>query len=115
MGDNRFLGTYFISRKPIEDEDEDGGITIEEWKEVIEHDPSLEEIDFIWGRSPITGENYKIPLKGGAKWKNNPDKTNIPFSWNNGKIICQSISEASFCKVKEIAMLLHAICIEDDY
>jgi hypothetical protein len=115
MSVSKYLGTYFISRNNIQDEDDDGGISLDEWKQIIDKDPSLEPINSINGNNPITGAGYKFPIKGGAKWKNNPEKTNIPFSWSHGKIICQAITEASFGKVKEIADQLNALCLKDDF
>jgi len=111
----KYLGTFIISRKAIQNEDDDGGISLEEWKKIIENDPSLEPINSIHGNNPVTGESYRFPIMGGAKWNNNPEKTNIPFYWNCGKIICQAITKASFGKVKEIADKLNALCVEDDF
>ncbi len=114
MKSPQYLGDFLISRKPIQADQEDGGISLLEWQELIAGDPMLESVDSLRGRNPITGGSIPIRLQGGVRWTRNPNGPVLPFSWDNGRIVCQGLDEITLAKVKELAERLHAICFEDE-
>jgi hypothetical protein len=114
MKSPHYLGDFIITRKPVQADQEDGGISLSEWRELIAGDPTLEPVDSILGRNPFTGEGIPIRLQGGVRWTLHPSGTALPFSWDNGRIVCQGFDEITLAKVKELAKRLHAACFEDE-
>jgi len=111
-GDPDHAGDFVLVRKPIQDDQDDGGIPLSDWQAVIDADPSLEPLDAMFGRNPATGAQVRIPLSGGVKWMGHPVGVSMPFSWSNGQILCYNLDETTLTKVRELATLLHADCIE---
>ena len=58
-----------LTRNPVADDQDDGGIPLAEWEALIANDPTLEPVAFLWGRNPQTGEPIKIPAKTVLKFR----------------------------------------------
>jgi hypothetical protein len=106
------LTDYVIARHPVGDDQDDGGIALADWETLIAGDPSLERVDFLWGRNPKTGARIQIPLQGGVSWREHPIGLHLPFSWSNGQIVCHSVDAVTFLKLRELAERLGAECFE---
>ena len=103
---------FILVRNEVQDDQDDGGITLAEWTSIVNSDPTLKTIDFTWGRNPKTGERLKVALQGGVIWVAGPNEMDLPIYWNNGQVVCQALDEATTAKVKELASVLQAQCIE---
>ncbi len=101
-----------ITRNEINDDQDDGGISLSEWEAVIRADPSLEPVPFIMGRNPRTGASVRVPLEGGVKWTGHPVGVSLPFSWSHGQIVCYSVDSLTVAKLRELAVRLGATCKE---
>jgi hypothetical protein len=101
-----------ITRNHVNDDQDDGGISLSEWESVIQADTSLEAVPFIMGRNPRTGASVKVPLTGGVKWTGHPVGVSLPFSWSHGQILCYSVDGLTVAKVRELAARLGATCKE---
>lgn len=111
-GDPDHAGDFVLVRNPIQDDQDDGGIPLSDWQAAVSGDPSLEPVEAMLGRNPATGARVRIPLAGGAKWIDHPVGVTMPFSWSNGQVLCYNLDRATLAKVKELAKLLRADCIE---
>jgi len=101
-----------ITRNPIDDDQDDGGISLAVWEDVISADASLERVDFIMGRNPKTGADLKVPLIGGVRWVGHPVGVSLPFSWSHGQVLCYSVDSLTAAKARELASRLSAKCRE---
>ena len=94
-----------ITRRLEQFENEPGGIELAEWLALLATDPSLERLDYIWGRNPQTGEPLQVALPGGVKCVGHP------MWWHNGEIVTYSVDGQAVAKAKALASALGAECI----
>jgi hypothetical protein len=111
-GDPDHAGDFVLVRNPIQDDQDDGGIPLSDWQALISTDTTLEPLEAMFGRNPATGARVRIPLAGGVKWMGHPVGVSMPFSWSNGQILCYNLDQITLVKVRELATLLRADCIE---
>jgi hypothetical protein len=106
---------FRISRNQIDSPEDDGGITVEEWKAFLEADPSVEICEFIMARSAKDGTPIKIRLNVGAVWRDEENNPVAVFRFQNGSVVSSGTGETDRVKAQAIASVFEAVVIVEEY
>lgn len=89
--------------------DKGADISLKEWREVIDEDPTLEPAKKVEGESK-DGQKFEFQLKGSqlAKWKNPVFNDIVWLNYHDGEITISNPNDAIIKKAKELAGKLGA-------
>ena len=112
MDDSEFERDFILVRNQVDDDQDDGGVSLGEWTDLVASDETLKVVPFTWGRDPRSGERLQVALQGGAVWLGHPTGMSLPIYWSNGQVVCNALDKAAIGKIEQLAILLKAQCIE---
>ena len=93
---------------------EEQPISIEEWRDVVNTDASLELREHVEATNPQTGEVILMETPGGAVWTDPESGSSVFFDYRNGKISVNNPDDPTISKMKSLASVFAARVLGDE-